>query len=172
MSLGFLIDVDNEEEGDVYHSSKVGTGEDENDTGHSAFTIAEDSTKPSSFGGAKNATGPNVIILATNEIVGHGKGISNISSKLIVKKNGVPDLTMVDFPRITRVAVLGQTEDMLEQISGFIMLRIIPPDKRTRLPSQMTREDNMRNIVKDEKIASKVSADDKTKIEDTIEQAI
>ncbi|PHT33952.1 hypothetical protein CQW23_25752 [Capsicum baccatum] len=31
---------------------------------------------------------------------------------------------------------------------------------------------NMRNTVKDEKIASKLSADDKTKVEDTIEQAI
>ncbi|KAM3382186.1 hypothetical protein P3S68_007759 [Capsicum galapagoense] len=60
MSLGFFIDVDDEEEGDVYHSSKIGTGEAENAAGYSAFTTAEDATESSSFGGAENATGPNV----------------------------------------------------------------------------------------------------------------
>ncbi|PHT54873.1 Heat shock 70 kDa protein [Capsicum baccatum] len=60
MSLGFLIDIDDEEEGDVYHSTKIGTGEAKNAAGHSAFTTAKDVTKPSSFGGAENATGPSV----------------------------------------------------------------------------------------------------------------
>lgn len=41
------------------------------------------------------------IIHATNAIAGHGKGISNIPLTLILKKNGVPDLTMVDLPGIT-----------------------------------------------------------------------
>ncbi|PHU16083.1 Heat shock cognate 70 kDa protein 2 [Capsicum chinense] len=41
MSLTFLIAVDDKEEGDIYHSSKVGTREAENTTGHSAFTTAK-----------------------------------------------------------------------------------------------------------------------------------
>ncbi|CAN4126170.1 unnamed protein product [Withania somnifera] len=67
---------------------------------------------------------------------------------------------------------------------------IRPLDRRTRLPSPMTRADSqrrrsrrwfrkprstnlrMRSTVKDEKIASKLSVDDKKKIEDAIEQAI
>ncbi|KAF3632858.1 Dynamin-related protein 4C [Capsicum annuum] len=68
----------------------------------------------------------DAIILVTNEISGHGKGISNIPLKLIVKKNGVPDLTMVDLPGTTRVAVPGQTEDVFEQISGIVMEYITP----------------------------------------------
>ncbi|CAN0866580.1 Dynamin-related protein 4C [Linum grandiflorum] len=39
---------------------------------------------------------------ATEEIAGAGKGISNNPLTLIVRKNGVPDLTMVDLPGITR----------------------------------------------------------------------
>ncbi|KAA8545344.1 hypothetical protein F0562_020128 [Nyssa sinensis] len=58
---------------------------------------------------------------ATNEIAGYGKGISHTPLTLIVKKNGVPDLTMVDLPRITRVPVHGQPDDIYEQISGIIM---------------------------------------------------
>jgi hypothetical protein len=33
---------------------------------------------------------------------------------LVVKKNGVPDLTMVDLPGITRVPVHGQPENIYE----------------------------------------------------------
>lgn len=68
------------------------------------------------------------IVLATNEIAGHGKGISNIPLSLIVKKNGVPDLTMVDLPGITRVPVHGQPEDIFEQISDIIMKYITPEE--------------------------------------------
>ncbi|KAK4375545.1 hypothetical protein RND71_006222 [Anisodus tanguticus] len=68
------------------------------------------------------------IVHATNEIAGNGKGISNIPLTLIVKKNGVPDLTMVDLPGITRVAVPGQPEDIFEQISGIIMKYITPEE--------------------------------------------
>ncbi|KAF3680696.1 putative ABC transporter B family member 25-like [Capsicum annuum] len=62
MSLGFLIDVDDEEEGEVYHSSKIGTGEAENAAGHSAFTTTEDATELR----AENATGPSVFTRGEN----------------------------------------------------------------------------------------------------------
>ncbi|KAL6549975.1 Dynamin-related protein 4C [Orobanche minor] len=70
----------------------------------------------------------DAISLATEEIAGKGNGISNSPVTLIVKKNGVPDLTMVDLPGITRVAVLGQPEDIYEQISKIIM-EFITPDE-------------------------------------------
>lgn len=38
------------------------------------------------------------INLATDEIAGNGKGISRTPLTLVVKKNGVPDLTMIDLP--------------------------------------------------------------------------
>ncbi|KAL8556797.1 hypothetical protein ACS0TY_004310 [Phlomoides rotata] len=65
---------------------------------------------------------------ATEEIAGKGKGISNTPLTLIVKKKGVPDLTMVDLPGITRVPVHGQPEDIYEQISGIIMEFITPEE--------------------------------------------
>ncbi|WMV56135.1 hypothetical protein MTR67_049520 [Solanum verrucosum] len=68
------------------------------------------------------------IFLATNEIAGHGKGISNIPLSLIVKKNGVPDLTMVDFPGITRVPVHGEPDDIFEQISAIITKYLTPEE--------------------------------------------
>ncbi|PIA36047.1 hypothetical protein AQUCO_03400147v1 [Aquilegia coerulea] len=55
---------------------------------------------------------------ATDEIAGNGK----------VKKQGVPDLTMVDLPGITRVPVHGQPEDIYEQISHIIMEYISPQE--------------------------------------------
>ncbi|KAM3305621.1 dynamin-related protein 4C-like [Capsicum chacoense] len=70
----------------------------------------------------------DAIILATDEIAGHGKGISNNPLTLVVKKNGVPDLTMVDLPGITRVAVQGQPEDIYEQIYDIIMKYIVPEE--------------------------------------------
>ncbi|KAJ9560935.1 hypothetical protein OSB04_006095 [Centaurea solstitialis] len=45
---------------------------------------------------------------ATEEIAGDRKGISNVPLTLIVKKKGVPDLTMVDLPGITQVLVHDQ----------------------------------------------------------------
>ncbi|KAG5578255.1 hypothetical protein H5410_058389 [Solanum commersonii] len=68
------------------------------------------------------------IILATNEIAGHGKGISNIPITLIVKKNGVPDLTMVDLPGIPTVPVHGNSTDTSEQISKIVMKYITPEE--------------------------------------------
>ncbi|KAM3200631.1 hypothetical protein P3L10_032993 [Capsicum annuum] len=95
MSLGFLIDVDDEEEGDVYHSSKIGTGEAENAAEHSPFTTAEDATKPSSFGGAENATGPSVFTGGEN-VAGASAGTSaneNVGSQQTHKQ--VQDKRMV-----------------------------------------------------------------------------
>ncbi|XP_030540787.1 dynamin-related protein 4C-like isoform X3 [Rhodamnia argentea] len=65
---------------------------------------------------------------ATDEIAGSGKGISNAPLTLVVKKDGVPDLTMVDLPGITRVPVHGQPENIYEQISEMIMEYIRPEE--------------------------------------------
>ncbi|KAI5648914.1 hypothetical protein M9H77_34919 [Catharanthus roseus] len=70
----------------------------------------------------------DAIILATDEIAGRSKGISNTPLTLTVKKIGVPDLTMVDLPGITRVPVHGQPEDIYEQISAIIMEYIKPEE--------------------------------------------
>ncbi|KAG6389280.1 hypothetical protein SASPL_150745 [Salvia splendens] len=70
----------------------------------------------------------NEINFATEEIAGKGKGISNTPLTLVVKKKGVPDLTMIDLPGITRVPVKGQPEDISEQISNIIMNYITPDE--------------------------------------------
>ncbi|CAK9134036.1 unnamed protein product [Ilex paraguariensis] len=54
---------------------------------------------------------------ATDEIAGS-----------VVKKNGAPDLTMVDLPGITRVPVHGQPDDIYEQISAIIREYIKPEE--------------------------------------------
>ena len=43
-----------------------------------------------------------------------------------MRKNGVPDLTMVDLPRITRVPVHDQPKDIYDQIRKIIMEYITP----------------------------------------------
>ncbi|XP_057954080.1 dynamin-related protein 4C-like [Malania oleifera] len=68
------------------------------------------------------------INLATEEITGKGKGISNTPLTLVVNKKGVPDLTMVDLPCITRVPVHGQPENIYDQIKGIIMEYITPKE--------------------------------------------
>ncbi|KAB5563786.1 hypothetical protein DKX38_003840 [Salix brachista] len=70
----------------------------------------------------------DAITLATDEIAGSGKGISNTPLTLVVKKKGVPDLTMVDLPGITRVPVHGQPENIYEQIADIIMEYIRPEE--------------------------------------------
>lgn len=70
----------------------------------------------------------DAIILATNEIAGESKAISNTPLTITVKKSGVPDLTMVDLPGITRVPVHGQPDDIYEQISEIIMEYIEPEE--------------------------------------------
>ncbi|XP_074312306.1 dynamin-related protein 4C-like [Silene latifolia] len=70
----------------------------------------------------------DAINLATQEIAGDAKGIANTPITLVVKKNGVPDLTMVDLPGITRVPVHGQPENIYEQIREMIMEYITPEE--------------------------------------------
>ncbi|XP_010046033.2 dynamin-related protein 4C [Eucalyptus grandis] len=65
---------------------------------------------------------------ATDEIVRHGKGVSNAPLTLVIKKYGFPDLTMIDLPGITRVPVFGQPENIYEQISEMIMEYIRPEE--------------------------------------------
>uniref|UniRef100_A0A2N9F8Q5 Dynamin-type G domain-containing protein n=1 Tax=Fagus sylvatica TaxID=28930 RepID=A0A2N9F8Q5_FAGSY len=65
---------------------------------------------------------------ATDEIAGLGKGISDDRLTLEVRKYGVPDLTMVDLPGITRVPVHGQPEDIYDQIRKIIMEYITPEE--------------------------------------------
>ncbi|XP_049935890.1 dynamin-related protein 4C-like [Nymphaea colorata] len=66
------------------------------------------------------------IVVATEEVAGDGKSISNTPLTLVVRKRGMPDLTMIDLPGITRVPVHGQPEDIYEQIAGLIMEYISP----------------------------------------------
>ncbi|GMI84970.1 Dynamin related protein 4C [Hibiscus trionum] len=68
------------------------------------------------------------INIATDEVAGQGKNISNTPVTLVVKKDGVPDLTMVDLPGITRVPVHGQPENIYEQIRDIIMHYITPKE--------------------------------------------
>ncbi|XP_009113246.1 dynamin-related protein 4C-like [Brassica rapa] len=68
------------------------------------------------------------ICAATDVIAGSGKGVSDAPLTLHVKKAGVPDLTMVDLPGITRVPVNGQPENIYEQISAMIMKYIKPQE--------------------------------------------
>ncbi|XP_057443111.1 dynamin-related protein 4C-like [Lotus japonicus] len=70
----------------------------------------------------------DAINLATEELAGSGKGISNNPLTLLVKKNGVPDLAMVDLPGITRVPVHGQPENIYDQIKDIIMEYITPDE--------------------------------------------
>ncbi|XP_062076978.1 dynamin-related protein 4C-like [Humulus lupulus] len=66
------------------------------------------------------------INLATETLAGDGKGISKTPLTLVVKKKGVPDLTMVDLPGITRVPVHGQPDNIFDQIKDIIMEYIQP----------------------------------------------
>nr|AHW98566.1 dynamin protein [Oryza punctata] len=68
----------------------------------------------------------DAISAATTEIAGCGKGISDAPITLVVRKKGVPDLTLVDLPGITRVPVQGQPEDIYDQIAGIIKAYIAP----------------------------------------------
>ncbi|GJN30950.1 hypothetical protein PR202_gb19298 [Eleusine coracana subsp. coracana] len=65
---------------------------------------------------------------ATAEIAGSGKGISDAPITLVVKKRGVPDLTLIDLPGITRVPVQGQPEDIYDQIAKIIKEYITPKE--------------------------------------------
>ncbi|TVU24379.1 hypothetical protein EJB05_26812, partial [Eragrostis curvula] len=68
----------------------------------------------------------DAINAATAEIAGSGKGISDAPITLVVRKRGVPDLTLVDLPGITRVPVQGQPEDIYDQVARIIREYIAP----------------------------------------------
>lgn len=70
----------------------------------------------------------DAINAATAEIAGAGKGISDAPITLVVRKRGVPDLTLVDLPGITRVPVQGQPEDIYDQIARIIKAYIAPKE--------------------------------------------
>ncbi|KAL6645818.1 hypothetical protein ACP70R_017426 [Stipagrostis hirtigluma subsp. patula] len=70
----------------------------------------------------------DAINAATAEIAGAGKGISDAPITLVVRKRGVPDLTLVDLPGITRVPVQGQPEDIYDQIARIIKQYISPKE--------------------------------------------
>ncbi|KAL0331230.1 UNVERIFIED_CONTAM: Dynamin-related protein 4C [Sesamum angustifolium] len=104
----------------------------------------------------------DAINLATEEIAGKGKGISNSPLTLVVKKMAVPDLTMVDLPGITRVPVHGQPEDIYEQISKIIMEFITRREMSQRVDK--TGQRTLAVVTKADKspegLLEKVTADD------------
>nr|KJB78560.1 hypothetical protein B456_013G006400 [Gossypium raimondii] len=68
------------------------------------------------------------INIATDEVAGPGKSISDIPLTLVVRKDGVPDLTVVDLPGIIRVPVHGQPDNIYKQIRVIIMQYITPKE--------------------------------------------
>ncbi|RLN15506.1 hypothetical protein C2845_PM02G31090 [Panicum miliaceum] len=70
----------------------------------------------------------DAINAATAEIAGSGKGISDAPITLVVRKRGVPDLTLVDLPGITRAPVQGQPEDIYDQVAKIIKEYIAPKE--------------------------------------------
>ncbi|KAI3871600.1 hypothetical protein MKX03_005783 [Papaver bracteatum] len=56
------------------------------------------------------------------------EAICSATGKIAVNKKGIPDLTMVDLPGITRVRVHGPPEDIYEQINNIIMEYIKPKE--------------------------------------------
>ena len=53
--------------------------------------------------------------LAQDVIAGKNVGISDTLISLQITSHGVPDLTLIDLPGITRVAVEGQPKDIGDQ---------------------------------------------------------
>ncbi|CAI5688591.1 unnamed protein product [Oreochromis niloticus] len=61
---------------------------------------------------------------AQDKLVGNETGISSDLISLEIASPDVPDLTLIDLPGITRVAVSGQSEDIGEQIKQLIQNNI------------------------------------------------
>ncbi len=67
----------------------------------------------------------------TKSIAGEGQGISNKRIELTIYKRDCPDLTLVDLPGITRVAVGDQPADIYKQVTELIMQCILlTPNKQ------------------------------------------
>ena len=58
---------------------------------------------------------------AQDEMAGVGVGISDDLISLEIASPDVPDLTLIDLPGITRVAVKGQPENIGDQVCLFIV---------------------------------------------------
>eukprot|EP00250_Pteridium_aquilinum_P015290 c22498_g1_i1 orf=21-2045(+) len=71
---------------------------------------------------------PAALASATDELAGTGKGITDNPITLNVSRPGVPDLTLVDLPGITRVPVQGQPDDIYEKIHALIGHYIKPEE--------------------------------------------
>lgn len=56
---------------------------------------------------------------AQDKIAGVGVGISEKLISLQISSPDVPDLTLIDLPGITRVAVKGQPENIGDQVRRF-----------------------------------------------------
>ena len=101
----------------------------------SAITMEYDAPHITSFAVSKNSTSIEIkgeekiekaIKEATNILAGGNKNVCDAPISLLIRKPGAPDLTMVDLPGITRVAVDGQPPDIEQQIQKMIMKYITP----------------------------------------------
>lgn len=63
---------------------------------------------------------------AQDKMAGVGVGNSDELISLEIASPDVPDLTLIDLPDITRVAVKGQPENIGDQVCYFITLFITP----------------------------------------------
>ena len=61
----------------------------------------------------------SIILLAQDDIAGTKKGISKTLITLDIEAENVPDLTLIDLPGITRIAVEDQEDDIPEQVCYF-----------------------------------------------------
>ncbi|MES1909396.1 MAG: hypothetical protein MHM6MM_002142 [Cercozoa sp. M6MM] len=62
----------------------------------------------------------------TDKVAGDKKGVSARELKLTLYRQGVPDLTLIDLPGITRNPVEEQPEDIYEQVTALIETYITP----------------------------------------------
>lgn len=92
----------------------------------------------------------NAIDKATVEIAGNSKCVSNVPLTLLVKKKGVPDLTLIDLPGITRSPEGDQPENIYEQISGtYILIFFTAANIYTKLNDRSKRVSRSRIFVND-----------------------
>ena len=101
----------------------------------SAITMEYDASYAALKSSSKNLTSIEIngeeeiektINKATDILAGGNKDVCDAPISLFIRKPGAPDLTMVDLPGITRVAVHGQPLDIEQQIQKMIMKYITP----------------------------------------------